>query len=143
MHVGGENNNESADEGAYLLSKELCKEYETSVLLAVKENGIPIIEKMDEITAAAMWSDAQVTLYQQRKILKYLRFSFGSKIIIPEKKYRAWELVMSKRNSVLIIFTRHPLQNPRNVTTGQDVSQPYSYIQQNTYWNRVLRAKTT
>ena len=63
MHVGRENNNESADEGAYLLSKELCKEYETSVLLAVKENGIPITEKMDEITAGAMWSDAQVTLY--------------------------------------------------------------------------------
>ena len=37
MHVGGGNNNESANEGAYLLSKELCKEYETSVLLAVKK----------------------------------------------------------------------------------------------------------
>ena len=61
MHVGGENNNESADEGAYLLSKELCKEYETSVLLAVKENGIPIIEKMDKVTAGVIWSDAQVT----------------------------------------------------------------------------------
>ena len=93
MHVGGENNDESANEGAYLVSKQLCKEYETSLLLAVKEHGIRLIDKMDEVTAGAMWSDSQVTLYQQRKILKYLRYSFGSKIIIPEKKYRAWELV--------------------------------------------------
>ena len=57
MHVGGENNDESAKEGAYLLSKQLCKEYETSLLLAVKKNGISRIEKMDEVTAGAMWSD--------------------------------------------------------------------------------------
>ena len=64
MHVGGENNDESANEGAYLVSKQLCKEYETSLLLAVKEHGIRLIDKMDEVTAGAMWSDLQVTLYQ-------------------------------------------------------------------------------
>ena len=93
MHVGGENDDESANEGAYLLSKQLCKEYETSLLLAVKEHGIRLIDKIDKVTAGAMWSYSQVTLYQQQKILKYLRYSFGFKIIIPEKIYRSWELV--------------------------------------------------
>ena len=41
---------------------------------------------MDEVTAGAMWCDAQVTIYQQRKILKYMRHSFGSKVIIPQSK---------------------------------------------------------
>ena len=85
-HLGGDTDQESANEGAYLISRELCKEYETSTLLAVKEHGIPILEKMDEVTAGAMWCDAQVTIYQQRKILKYMRHSFGSKVIIPQSK---------------------------------------------------------
>ena len=83
-HIGGGNDEESTNEGAYLVSRHLCKEYETSMLLALKEHGMPVLEKMDKVTAGAMWSDAQVTLYQRRKILKYMRYSFGSKVMIPE-----------------------------------------------------------
>ena len=70
----------------YLVIRQLCKEYETSTLLALKEHGIPVLEKMGEVTAGAIWCDAQVTLYQRYKILKYMRYSFGSKVIIPETK---------------------------------------------------------
>ena len=87
-HVGGGTDEESANEGAYVVTRELCNEYETSTLLALKEHGIPVLEKMDEVTAGAMWSDAQITLYQQRKLLKYMRYSFGSKVMIPETTVR-------------------------------------------------------
>ena len=43
---------------------------------------------MDEVTAGTMWSDAQITLYQQQKILKYMRYSFGSNVMIPETTVR-------------------------------------------------------
>ena len=85
-HTGVGNDKTSTNEGAYLISKLLCKEYETSILLALKEHGILVIQRMDEVTAATMWSDAQVTLYQRRKLLKYIRHSFGSKVIIPEAR---------------------------------------------------------
>ena len=41
---------------------------------------------MDELTAGAMRSDVQVSLYTQHKILKYKHHGFGSKVIIPETK---------------------------------------------------------
>ena len=85
-HISGDTDEESANEGAYLITRELCKEYETSTLLVIKEHGIPVLEEMDEVTAGAMWCDAQATIYQQRKILKYIRHSFGSKVIIPQSK---------------------------------------------------------
>ena len=50
-HIGGGNNEESMNEGAYLVSRHLCKEYETSMLLALKEDVIPVLENMDEVTA--------------------------------------------------------------------------------------------
>ena len=86
-HIGGGNDEESTNDGAYLVSRQLCKEYETSTLLALEEHGILVLERMDEVTTGALWCDAQVTLYQRRKILKYMRYSFGSKVIVPEEKH--------------------------------------------------------
>ena len=67
---------------------------------------------MDEITVAAMWSDAQVTLYQQRKIRKYLRFSFGSKIIIPEKKVQSMGAGYVKAEFGTYNFYKTPTAKP-------------------------------
>ena len=43
-HVGGESDNKSANEGAYLVTRQLCKEYKTSTLLALKEHGILVFK---------------------------------------------------------------------------------------------------
>ena len=36
-YIGVENDDESANEGAYIPSEQLCKEYYTSLLIALKE----------------------------------------------------------------------------------------------------------
>ena len=71
------------------MSRYLAHKFETPFLMAAKESGCPIMSQMDESTAGAMWKEAQVTIYQQRKINKYLRATFGSKVIVPEKKIRS------------------------------------------------------
>ena len=125
-HVGGESGKESADEGAYLVTRELCKEYETSTLLALKEHGIPVLEKIDEVMAGAMWTDAQVTLYQQRKILKYMRHSFGSKIMIPESKVREIGNSYIRPEFGYYFYKKLLPLNPRSATIGPDVYPIYS-----------------
>ena len=99
----------------------MCKEYETSTLLALKEHGIPVLEKMDEVTAGTMWSDAQVTLYQQRKILKYMRYSFGSKVMIPETKVRQMVIGYVPPEFSIHYYKRILTPKPRSATTGQDL----------------------
>ena len=63
--------------------------HETPFLMAAKESGCPIMSRMDKSTAGAMWKEAQVTIYQQQKMNKYLCATFGSKVIVPVKKIRS------------------------------------------------------
>ena len=111
-HIGGGNDGESTNDGSYLLSRQSCKKYETSTLLALKEHGIPVLEKMDEVTAGTLWCGAQVTLYQRRKILKYMRYSFGSKVIIPETKIKKMESEYIKPDFSVYYFRKGTIAKP-------------------------------
>ena len=148
-HIGGANDEESTDEGAYLVSREICKEYKTSMLLALKEHGIPVLQQMDKVTAGTMWSDSQVTLYQQQKILKYMRHTFGRKIIIPETKVQNMGSGYVKPHFGIYNFKKGTTTNPEKFNYWMRCSLNYSYNQPYTISNRVenvqmnLRAKTT
>ena len=68
------------------MSRYLAHTFETPSLMAAKESECPIMSQMDKSTAGATWKESQVTIYQQQKINKYLRATFGSQVIVPERK---------------------------------------------------------
>ena len=55
----------------------LFTHHEDVSLLVAKQRGLPILQKMDEHTAAAMWKESKTSIYSQRIILKFLRGTFG------------------------------------------------------------------
>ena len=85
QHVSG--NEES--EGAEFMANWLFTHHEDVSLLVAKQRGLPILQQMDEHTAAAMWKESKTSIYSQRIILKFLRDTFGRRIVIPEKKIQA------------------------------------------------------
>ena len=63
----------------------LGKKYEDEFLSVVIELGYPILsQKMDEISAAAMWQESNVTTNAQRIITRHLSDFFGNRLIVPE-----------------------------------------------------------
>jgi hypothetical protein len=54
--------------------------------LACDELGTPLVQKLDEASAESMWSDANINITQQRILRRHLRFHFGKRLFIPEKK---------------------------------------------------------
>ena len=54
------------------------------VTTAVKLGYPMLTKKMDNITAAAMWQESNISLTSQRIILRYLSIFFGSRLVVPE-----------------------------------------------------------
>ena len=47
--------------------------------------GYPMLtKKMDNINAAAMWQESNISLTSQRIILRYISNCFGSRLVVPE-----------------------------------------------------------
>ena len=53
-------------------------------MTAVKLGYSMLIKKMDNVTAAAMWQESNISLTSQRIILRYLSNFFGSRLVAPE-----------------------------------------------------------
>ena len=86
-HIAGKSG--SLGDAAEWLSVYLGKCYESNFLIAANTLGMPLVTRMDEITAAAMWTDANVSLAQQRILSKYIRHTFENSVIIPEATQQA------------------------------------------------------
>jgi hypothetical protein len=84
--AGGDNDKEDAAEW---LSYYLGKRHDGAFTLASEALGLPLVQKMDATNAAAMWSDANVNITQQRIIKRHLRVHFGKRLFIPEKIFSA------------------------------------------------------
>ena len=64
----------------YLGSKNEDEFFSTAVKL-----GYPILtKKMDNINAAAMWQEFNISKKSQRIILRYLSNCFGTRLVVPE-----------------------------------------------------------
>jgi hypothetical protein len=48
--------------------------------------GLPLVERLDDASAQAMWRDANINVTQQQIIKKHLRFHFGKLVFVPEKE---------------------------------------------------------
>jgi hypothetical protein len=84
--AGGDCDKEDAAEW---LSYYLGKKHDGAFTLASEALGLPLVQRMDATNAAAMWSDANVNITQQRIIKKHLRVHFGKRLFIPEKIFSA------------------------------------------------------
>jgi hypothetical protein len=62
------------------------KETWSIILVSAKDCGLPVIQREDTSTAAAMIADVNRTRTQQCIISKYIWYAFGSEVIAPELK---------------------------------------------------------
>jgi hypothetical protein len=65
-----------------ILLEEKC---DAAYTVALKALGLPLVERLGDVSALAMWSDANINVTQQRIIKKHLRFHFGKRLFIPEE----------------------------------------------------------
>jgi hypothetical protein len=65
------------------------EEYEGSFTLALEALGLPVVQRLDEQSTAAMWADANINYTQQRIIKKHLWLHFGKRLFIPESTFSA------------------------------------------------------
>ena len=64
--------------------KALADDNETTFLKVMYDKGYgTVVKLMDPAMAQAMWDDANVNIQQQRKILRYMKNTFGRRIQIP------------------------------------------------------------
>ena len=54
------------------------------VATAVKLGYPMLTKKMDNITAAAMWQESNISKKSQRIVFRYLSNYFGSRLVVPE-----------------------------------------------------------
>jgi hypothetical protein len=66
------------------------KKYDASYTLASEALGSPLVERLDDASAQAMWSNANINVTQQQIIKKHLRFHFGKHVFVPEKEI-SWD----------------------------------------------------
>ena len=66
---------------------ELGKKYEDEFVVTSKKLGYPLVTKqMNEIAAAAMWQESNVSTRSQRIILRHMKNEFGTRLVVPEYK---------------------------------------------------------
>jgi len=53
-------------------------------MLSSETLELPLVMQMDEVTATAMWHDANINNTQQRVIKRHLNAPFGKRVIILE-----------------------------------------------------------
>jgi hypothetical protein len=85
-HVAGSDSTE--EDAAQWITTQIGKNYEAAFTLASQDLGFPLVQSMDEVSAEAMWSAANVNIVQQRIIRKHLKFHFGKRIFLPTKVFR-------------------------------------------------------
>jgi hypothetical protein len=64
----------------------LGKKYDASYTLTSEALGLPLVERLDDASAQAMWRDANINVTQQQIIKKHLHFHFGKRVFVPEKE---------------------------------------------------------
>lgn len=84
-HMSGGADTDKED-SAQWLAYYIGKKHDASLTLACDELGTPLVQKLDEASAESMWSDANINITQQRILRRHLRFHFGKRLFIPEKK---------------------------------------------------------
>jgi len=72
------------NDAAQWMSYYLGSKYEGPFTLALEALGLPVVQRMDEQSTAAMWTDANINYTQQRIIKKHLRLHFGKRVFIPD-----------------------------------------------------------
>jgi hypothetical protein len=81
--AGGDMDKEDA---AQWLCYYLGRKHDASFTLACNALGIPLVERMDETSAEAMWCEANINVTQQRILKRHFRHHFGKRVFIPENK---------------------------------------------------------
>jgi hypothetical protein len=73
------------DAAAEFLSYFLGKKYDGIFMLVSEALGLPLVQQLDDASAQAMWSDANINVMQQRIIKRHLRYHFGKHVFIPDQ----------------------------------------------------------
>jgi hypothetical protein len=88
-HVAGGLENHDKEDAAEWLKYYLGKKYDASFILASEALGLPLVQRLDEASTEAMWSDANINVVQQRIIRRHLKYHFGKRMFLPQMILRA------------------------------------------------------
>ena len=80
--------NETA-RGTTKLLKYLSKNHEKVFVEVAQSEGLSVSGVMDEVSAAAMWNDAQISKRASLKILRHLRTGLNAKIAVPYSQVKS------------------------------------------------------
>lgn len=87
-HLVGKGQKNDKEDAAEWMITYLGKRYDTAFTLASEALRTPVVQRLDEASAEAMWSDANINVVQQRIIRKHLKYHFGSRLFIPQKIFK-------------------------------------------------------
>ncbi len=73
-HITSTDADTDKDDAAEWLAYYIGKMLNASFSVACNAVGTPLVQKMDEVSAEAMWSDANINVMQQRLIQRHLQF---------------------------------------------------------------------
>jgi hypothetical protein len=88
-HVAGGLENHDKEDAAEWLKYYLGKKYDASFILASEALGLPLVQRLDEASTEAMWSDTNINVVQQRIIRRHLKYHFGKRMFLPQMIIRA------------------------------------------------------
>ena len=115
-HLAGDNCDK--DDAAEWLCYYIGKRHDAAFTLASESLGYPLVQRMDEAAAEAMWADANINTTQQRIVKRHY---FGKGIVIAEKK-KHWSLIITLSlllmDSINTIKMEINLRNLRSVHFG-------------------------
>jgi hypothetical protein len=84
-HVtGGTEEHDKVDAAEWLVTY-LGRKYDASFILASEALGLPLVQRLDEASTEAMWSDTNVNVVQQHIIRRHLKFHFGKRLFLPQR----------------------------------------------------------
>ena len=86
INVSGKSKSEDGNENTQVTTKilkYLSKKHKNAFVDVARAEGLSVSGVMDNVTAASMWSDAQVPMKQSLKTLQHLRVGLNAKISVP------------------------------------------------------------
>jgi hypothetical protein len=114
-HLGAEEFNN--DDAAEWLCYYIGKRPDASSTLASESLGYPLVQRMDEAAAEAMWADANINTTQQRIVKRHY---FGKGIVIAEKK-KHWSLIIT----LSLLFMESTNTTRMEISLGNLKSVPF------------------
>ena len=105
------NNKSSFEEVTSWLLRDVHKKYPTTFLKVATDLGLHVVQTMNSIEAAAMWTEANVPIRVARIILSHLHKKFKNRVQVPFSQINMLSCISNKLNTVFDSFLYQKITN--------------------------------